>query len=194
LHFRQFFLTTNSCDSLDRFYTSTTGQSNNMRDIPLRVYASWPAPNYDNPIKRGNELLIINVIFIIFVTFSIVIRVVSRMKQSRPGLDDIFIVIAYFFTLGLTAVVIMANKSYGWDRHVWDVPLDVIRGASILAFCAKLTFVCASNFTRLSLIFLYYRLIQESTIKWYRWSIHFGLVFNVAIFIVLIFIGVFGCV
>jgi hypothetical protein len=165
-----------------------------MRDIPLKVYAAWPAPNYKDPETRGNELLIINIIFIILVTFSIVIRVASRMKQARPGLDDIFIVIAYVFTLGLTAVVIMANKSYGWDRHIWDVPLTSIRVASILAFCAKLTFVCASNFTRLSLIFLYYRLIKESTIKWYRWSIHFGLVFNLAVFVVLLFIGIFGCV
>jgi hypothetical protein len=187
LYSRHLFFTTDSDVSLDRFHASTTGQSDNMRDIPLSVYASWPAPNYHNPITRGNELLIINIIFIILVTFSIVIRIISRMKQSRPGLDDIFIVIAYVFTLGLTAVVIMANKSYGWDRHV-------IRGASILAFVAKLAFVCASSFTRLSLIFLYYRLIQESTVKWYRWSIHFGLVFNVSVFVVLIFIGVFGCV
>jgi hypothetical protein len=165
-----------------------------MRDIPLKVYAAWPAPNYKDPITRGNELLIINIIFIILVTFSIVIRLVSRLRQSRPGLDDIFIVIAYFFTIGLTIVVIMANNSYGWDRHIWDVPLDKIKSASILAFCAKLTFVCASNFTRLSLIFLYYRLVKESTVKWYTWSIHFGLVFNIAVFVVLLFIGIFGCV
>lgn len=165
-----------------------------MKDVPLKVYASWPAPNYTNPVTRGNELLVINIIFVILVTFAIVIRIISRLKQARPGLDDIFIVIAYFFTLGLAAVVIMANKSYGWDRHVWDVPFDKIRGASILAFCAKLTFVCASSFTRLSLIFLYYRLIKESTVRWYRWSIHFGLVFNVLVFVILFFIGIFGCV
>lgn len=165
-----------------------------MRDIPLKVYASWPAPNYVNPVTRGNELLITNIIFITLVTFSIVIRIISRLKQARPGIDDVFIFIAYLFTIGLTIVVIMANSSYGWDRHIWDVPLTKVEGASILAFCAKLTFVCASNFTRLSLIFLYYRLIKESTVKWYRWSIHFGLIFNTAIFIVLLFIGIFGCV
>jgi hypothetical protein len=98
LHFRQCFFTTSGCVSLNRLNAPTTGQSDNMvRDIPLSVYAGWPAPNYHNPITRGNELLIINVVFIIFVTFSIVIRVISRMKQSRPGLDDIFIVIAYLW-------------------------------------------------------------------------------------------------
>jgi hypothetical protein len=165
-----------------------------MRDIPLKVYAAWPAPNLVNPVTRGSELLVTNIVFIILVTFSIVIRVMSRWKQARPGIDDIFIIIAYIFTIGLTAVVIMANKSYGWDRHIWDVPLTSVQTASILAFCAKLTFVCASNFTRLSLIFLYYRLVKESTIKWYRWSIHFGLIFNIMVFVILLFIGVFGCV
>ena len=78
-----------------------------MRDIPLKVYASWPAPNYVNPVTRGNELLITNIILITLVTFSIVIRIISRLKQARPGIDDVFIFIAYIFTIGLTIVVIM---------------------------------------------------------------------------------------
>lgn len=165
-----------------------------MRDIPLKQYRDWPDANYENPVTRGNELLVVNIVFIILVTFSIVVRMYSRFTQSRPGVDDILIFIAYIFTCGLCAVVIMANRDFGWDRHIWDVPMEMAQGASILAFCAKLTFVFASSFTRLSLIFLYYRLIKESTTKWYRWSIHLGLAYNLATTLVLIFLGIFGCV
>jgi hypothetical protein len=31
------------------------------------------------------------------------------------------IVGAYIFTIGLTAVVLLANQKYGWNRHLWDV-------------------------------------------------------------------------
>jgi len=164
-----------------------------VREVPLSVYKTWPQPNYVNPVTRGSGLVVINAIFISLVTFSIAVRAYSRMKQTRPGIDDVMIYIAYAFTIGLTVIVLLANQSYGWDRHTWDVPPHAIQPAAILAFCAKLAFVLASCFTRLSLIFLYYRLIQESTVKWYRWSIHFGLFFNIAVFVSLVFVGVFGC-
>ncbi len=51
-----------------------------MREIPLKVFAAWPAPNYVNPVTRGNELFAINIVFIILVTFSIAIRMYSRIR------------------------------------------------------------------------------------------------------------------
>lgn len=33
-------------------------------------------------------------------------------------------------TVGLTVNVIIANKHYYWDRHVWDVPITAFTGAS----------------------------------------------------------------
>lgn len=164
-----------------------------MREIPLKVFAAWPAPNYVNPVTRGNELLAINIVFIILVTFSIAIRMYSRIRLSKPGWDDAMILLAYVFTIGMTAVVLLANQSYGWDRHIWDVHLDTLQSASIIAFVAKLMFVCASSFTRLSLVLLYYRLIKDTNTWWYSWLIHFGMAFNIAVFIVLIFVGVFEC-
>ena len=166
-----------------------------MRPVPLSVFAHWPAPNYVNPVTRGDALLVINIVFIILVTISIAIRLYSKMRFKRQaGIDDIMIVLAYVFTIGMTAVVLLANRNYGWNRHMWDVEVGMIEHANIIAFVAKLMFTFASCFTRMSLIFLYYRLIKESTVKWYRWSIHFGLVFNTAVFVILLFIGIFGCV
>lgn len=165
-----------------------------MRAIPLKVYAAWPAPNYVDPVTRGNELLTINIVFITVVTLSIIVRIYARLTTSKIGLDDWLIILAYLFTIGMTAAVLLANRRYGWDRHTWDVRIDVIQNAQIIAFVTKQMFVAASSFTRLSLIMLYYRLVRETTTRWYRWLVHFGLVFNVLLFLVLIFMGVFTCV
>lgn len=164
-----------------------------MREIPLKKFLEWPNANYVDPHTRGNELLAINITFLILVTLAVIVRMYHRISKRNLGLDDFFLVIAYGFVVGTAAVVLLANQRYGWDRHIWDVPLPMIQSANIIAFIAKLTFVFASSFTRLSLIFQYYRLIRESDTLWYRWIMHFGLAFNLAILVILIFVGVFAC-
>jgi hypothetical protein len=64
--------------------------------------------------------------------------------------------------MGLTAVVLLANKEYGWDRHVWDIPFANFVPASKIAMTAKVVFTAAATFTRLSLHCFYYRLVSDS--------------------------------
>jgi hypothetical protein len=165
-----------------------------MREIPLSVYMHWPAPNYENPTTRGDALLSINIVCIILVTLSIGIRLYSRMLvKHQSGIDDIMIVLAYVFTIGMTAVVLLANRSYGWNRHMWDVEVSRVQHANIIAFIAKIMFTLASSFTRLSLIFLYYRLIRDTRLRWYAWTLHANLAFNLCILISFILLVVFAC-
>lgn len=165
-----------------------------MREIPLSQYAEWPNPNYENPVTRGDALLIINIIFIILVTLSVVIRLYSRMMvKCQSGMDDVMIVLAYICTVGLTATVLLANRKFGWDRHIWDLSTDIIQNTSIVAFVAKLLFALASGFTRLSLIFLYYRLIRDTNARWYAYALHLNMALNIAIIIIFILLCVFLC-
>jgi hypothetical protein len=165
-----------------------------MRDIPLSVYREWPSPNYKDPSTRGNALLVINIIFLTLVTLSIAIRLWSRFKvKYQSGMDDVMIVLAYVFTIGMTAVVLLANRNYGWNRHLWDVPVHMIEEANRIAFVAKIMFTLASSFTRLSLIFLYYRLIRDTNLRWYSWALHSSLAFNVMIIISFVLLVVFTC-
>lgn len=165
-----------------------------MRPVPLSVFLHWPTPNYVNPITRGDALLVINIIFIILVTLSVAIRLYARMKiRSQAGIDDIMIVLAYVFTIGMTAVVLLANRNYGWNRHMWDVEVGMIEHANIIAFVAKLMFTFASCFTRMSLIFLYYRLVKDTQLRWYRITLHISLAFNIAILISFTLIATFIC-
>jgi hypothetical protein len=165
-----------------------------MREIPLSVYREWPNPDYEDPPTRGNALLIVNIIFLTLVTLSIAIRLWSRFKvKYQSGVDDVMIILAYVFTIGMTAVVLLANRNYGWNRHLWDVPVHMIEEANRIAFVAKIMFTFASSFTRLSLIFLYYRLIRDTNLRWYSWALHCSLAFNIMIIISFVLLVVFSC-
>jgi hypothetical protein len=88
-----------------------------MQLPPADVLLSWPTPNYDNPVTRGPALVIVNSIFISLATITVAARIYTRIVIKRWfGIDDVFILLALLFTLGLTAVVILANQRFGWNR------------------------------------------------------------------------------
>lgn len=70
----------------------------------------------------------------------------------------------------------------------------MIQKASIIAFAAKLLFVGASTFTRLSLVCFYYRLVGDTGISWFTWVLHASMAFNIAIGIAFTCIGIWLCV
>lgn len=53
---------------------------------------------------------------------------------------------------------------------------------------AKIVFTAAATFTRLSLHCLYYRLVQDSGIMWFKWVIHINVVYTLCIFVSYIFV------
>lgn len=88
-----------------------------MQLPPVDVLLSWPTPNYDNPVTRGPALVIVNSIFISLAIITVAARIYTRIVIKRWfGIDDVFILLALLFTLGLTAVVILANQRFGWNR------------------------------------------------------------------------------
>ncbi|KAF1958865.1 hypothetical protein CC80DRAFT_546189 [Byssothecium circinans] len=85
-----------------------------MRLVPPEVLLSWPTPNYEDPVTRGNALLIVNSVFIAIVILIVALRLYTRIwiKQFF-GTDDFFIDFALVFTIGLTTTVLLANRRYG---------------------------------------------------------------------------------
>ena len=121
------------------------------------------------------------------------------------------------FTIALTVVVILANKQYGWERHIWDIRKskivtnaaadyarnttwvltaaapDMIQSANIVAFIAKLLFTLAATFTRLSLICFYYRLVQDTANKWFKWALHASVAWTLAVCVTFIVLTIWLC-
>ncbi|CAK3894328.1 unnamed protein product [Lecanosticta acicola] len=166
-----------------------------MRIPPVEVILSWPTPNYLDPPTRGEALLVLMVLFSALVLIAVLGRFYSRVIVKKGfGWDDSMIVLALIFSLAMNITVILANRKYGWNRHLWDVDPTDYSNAGIIAFTAKLLFVEAATFTRMSLHCFYYRLVRDSGIGWFRYVLHASMLFIVLLGIASICIGIWLCV
>ncbi|KAI7281442.1 hypothetical protein KC345_g4156 [Hortaea werneckii] len=155
-----------------------------MRLPPLSVITTWPVPNYMRPHTHGRALLITNLLLITLVLLAVLGRLYARLIIKRwYGADDSMIVLACVATIGMNTVVILANERYGWNRHIYDIPPSMISEAGKIAFVAKLAFVFAATFTRLSLIAFYYRLVKDSGLRWFKGVLHASLAWTVAVWV-----------
>ena len=83
-----------------------------MRLPPADVLLSWPTPNYENPVTRGNALVIVNSIFIGFVVITVGLRLYTRLVIKRWfGIDDVFILLALVGSSLLTSVMVLICRS-----------------------------------------------------------------------------------
>ena len=89
------------------------------------VIATWPKPNFVNPVTRGPALTIVNIIFIILVFLVVGLRYYTRLRITRSfGQDDIVIglsVVSYD-TLALlgTSPLISLDTDFCIDRCCLD--------------------------------------------------------------------------
>jgi hypothetical protein len=83
-----------------------------MRLPPVDVLLSWPTPNYENPVTRGNALVIVNSIFIGFVVITVGLRIYTRLVIKRWfGVDDVFILLALVSSKLLISVMVLICRS-----------------------------------------------------------------------------------
>lgn len=75
----------------------------------------------------------------------------------------------------------MANKRYGWDRHLYDIPFNQLEPTLKIAMAAKVVFTGAATFTRLSLHCFYYRLVSNTGKTWFKWLIHANVIYTMGI-------------
>ncbi|KZM19709.1 uncharacterized protein EKO05_0004087 [Ascochyta rabiei] len=165
-----------------------------MKLPPTQVLLAWPTPNYVNPVTRGDALLIVNAVLIALVVITVGMRMYTRLIIKRWfGIDDVFILLALVFAIGLTAVVLLANQRYGWDRHIYDIPLNQLMPTLKIGMAAKVVFTAAATFTRLSLHCFYYRLVANTGTTWFKWLIHFNVAYTLGILVSYTFIAIFLC-
>lgn len=69
-----------------------------MADLmpPPSVMATWPTPNYVDPVVRGSGLLVANALLSSVSLIVTSLRLYTRVWiTATPGLDDIFAVLAF---------------------------------------------------------------------------------------------------
>ncbi|KAM7188873.1 hypothetical protein V8F20_010382 [Naviculisporaceae sp. PSN 640] len=159
-----------------------------MRFPPPEVIASWPTPNYVDPVTRGSSLIIVECIGISTALICLGLRLYVRIFLMRnTGWDDWIMVAAMVFSIALTVAACLASTKYGWDRHVWDLkPAQLVQGRQI-SLAIQGIFVVASALAKISIIVSYLRLALVNS--WFRrmciGSIYFVVISNVPLFIVL---------
>ncbi|CAD0108078.1 unnamed protein product, partial [Aureobasidium uvarum] len=109
-------------------------------------------------------------------------RFYCRMRMgSKRGLwwDDLFILFAF--------------GHYGWDRHIWNIPLDVLSKSVKAYTAAKILFIVSSTCVRTALLLFYLWLIKDLAEKSLRRIIYVVMGLNAALCLVGIFVSIFRC-
>jgi hypothetical protein len=162
-----------------------------MRYPPESVTASWPTPNYVDPVRRGPTLLIIESVLIGFATFAMAARFYARSREARGvGLDDVLIVIAYILAACLTAAVILATQNYGWDVHIWDLPPQDAVSSRLVSWISQVIYLSSASATKLSLLFVYRQLFARNK---YQRAVDVMIGFVIIYYLTFIFVLIFEC-
>ena len=67
-----------------------------IRVPPIGVVLSWPVANYVNPIKRGNEIYAVGLVFFALSTITLTLRLFARLYIRKWfGLDDFCVCFAW---------------------------------------------------------------------------------------------------
>lgn len=66
-----------------------------MQLPPPSVMATWPTPNYEDPVTRGHGAMIVSIICLSLALLVTALRLYVRLRITCSfGLDDIFIIAA----------------------------------------------------------------------------------------------------
>ena len=133
-----------------------------MQLPPPEVYLTWPEANYQHPSEvRGPAILVLTFIFVPLLVILVALRTYTRLRLTKNfGYDDIAIVAAVFPTLACASITVYAVKNIGWDRHIWDVPVDDLVISLKLALAVEILFSLACTLTRMSILLLVLRLMS----------------------------------
>ncbi|EPS34360.1 hypothetical protein PDE_09324 [Penicillium oxalicum 114-2] len=144
-----------------------------MKLPPPAVMATWPTPNYIDPVTRGHGVLYVNVIFTSLALLVVALRLYTRFRITcSAGVDDALIVIGLAFTIAMVAVTSLATETWGWNRHVWDVPPTWLPTVQKLNIVFQIMFSWASSVTKISLLWFCRRLLGagKGNFVWYNWA------------------------
>ncbi|KAL4890065.1 hypothetical protein BDV59DRAFT_195191 [Aspergillus ambiguus] len=146
--------------------------------------ATWPTPNYDDPVTRGHGAIIVNVVCLSAAFIVTLLRLYTRLRITcSPGLDDIFIIAALGFSIGMCVVTSIATERYGWNRHIWDVRPDWLSTIQKFNMIFQILFSWSSTFTKISLLWFCKRLLGAGS-KGLYWG------YNIGLITAMVFVGV----
>ncbi|TID18911.1 hypothetical protein E2P81_ATG05887 [Venturia nashicola] len=126
----------------------------------------------------------------IIVSFLVWVRLISRFSTTgRPGFDDVLIFLAWILGTLMTAVCILSVYRYGFNKHIWDVPIEDWWKGGLVAFIIESLFLWSTCLTKVSVLMFYRRLVQGTYSRKFKlalWAaIAFVIAYTVAFFVLI---------
>ncbi|KAK3316978.1 hypothetical protein B0H66DRAFT_308719 [Apodospora peruviana] len=148
-----------------------------MQLIPPQVMATFPEPNYVDPVSRGPALIIVELFTLSLALICLTLRLYAKVCVLRkPNWDDLFMVLAAIFGTGMTITVILANTLYGWNHHIWDLTIPDLITARKVSFAAQLLYLCATALSKISILLSYNKLAVIGSPLYHLSRISIGLI------------------
>lgn len=143
----------------------------------------------------------------------VLLRFYARfVLQKNPGLDDWLVVAAMLPVLGLVVGVCLAEQVFDFNRHIWDVPMPqfvnqrkvclddrlltmLCKALTVMqiTFANEILYVLASGFIKISILFFYRRLTNNSLSRTFIHLVWASIAFVIAYMITFIFTVSFHC-
>lgn len=167
-----------------------------MQLAPAAVMASWPTPNYVDPVTRGHGVLIVNIVCISLAFVVTILRLYTRLRiTSTAGIDDILIIIGLVFAIAMVAVTSLATENWGFNRHIWDIPVTWFPTIEKLNLTFQIMFSWSSGFTKISLLWFCRRLLGagKGSFVVYNWAFIGSMVFVALSVFMFTFFSIFQC-
>jgi hypothetical protein len=80
-----------------------------MRSPPPEVLATWPKPNYVDPVTRGSSLMIVELTLLPIAMIVVFLRLWVRIAWLKKSwYDDYLMIVAMIFSIG-TQVEVMVK-------------------------------------------------------------------------------------
>ncbi|EKG14249.1 hypothetical protein MPH_08577 [Macrophomina phaseolina MS6] len=140
-------------------------------------------------------MVVIAVAILYFVTLSVVLgRIYARLyAQPSAGLDDFFIFLAMIPTTGLAISICLADRLYGFDRHVWDLTIDLAVQSREITFAISNFYILSTSLTKLSILCFYRRMATNTIERWFLHTVWASMAFVIGYMLTFILTTFLGC-
>ncbi|KAI1645356.1 uncharacterized protein F4817DRAFT_183682 [Daldinia loculata] len=130
-----------------------------MRLPLITVLTSRSTPNHPGPETKGHLGMTVGIILASVVTITLTIRLYTRKWLTRGfGLDDIFIILAYFPSTAFTLIGIITEEKLQRNHHNRNGESNLSTDSLQIVFANQILFDLATSLTKLSILILLYRL------------------------------------
>ncbi|KAK0113101.1 hypothetical protein ONS95_014805 [Cadophora gregata] len=117
------------------------------------------------PIRdRTNTVSVTAIVGVSLALLALLLRLLSRIKSRRPGMDDWTMIIAMGFVIPLSAMAVtLANHGLGKD--IWSVQFENITHILYIFYFSEVLYLGSSMMIRVSMLCLYLRIFPHGILR-----------------------------